>query len=213
MAVGLVEDVWRNGPVEGMHGSKRGPSDTTMFAESTALHTHAVEALSSPDRVHGLLDFEQHLLDRERVWACTDGRTLKELGYGHLGAYTRHVRGRINLMIHLDQHTCTDIALESFLVYQALRTGARHKGMPEWPLIVERIGVLLADPNHPSWPDESRGSLARSSMPNSVVSVEDMQHALLEDPPSLPCDVLDWLSQFFLYCAGPPYRMVWDSPN
>ena len=50
-------------------------------------------------------------------------------------------------------------------------------------------------------------------MPDSVVSVEDVQRALLEDPPSLPCDVLDWLSQFFLYCAGPPYRTVWDNPN
>jgi len=37
-AVGLVIDVWRNGPVEDMHCGKRGPDDAAMFAESTALH-------------------------------------------------------------------------------------------------------------------------------------------------------------------------------
>ena len=35
MAVGLVEEIWRNGPVEDMHSSRRGPSDAAMFAEST----------------------------------------------------------------------------------------------------------------------------------------------------------------------------------
>jgi hypothetical protein len=32
MAVGLVVDVWRNGPVEDMHCGKRGPDDAAMFA-------------------------------------------------------------------------------------------------------------------------------------------------------------------------------------
>ncbi|MFL1596261.1 hypothetical protein NQ854_25600 [Rhodococcus ruber] len=130
MAVGLVQDVWRNGPVEHMHSSKRGPSDTTMFVESTDLHSHAVKTLTSPDRVRGLLEFERHLPDRDRVWACTDGRTLKELGYGHLGEYTRHVRARTNTMLDLARHTCTNIALESFLVLRAIGAGTHHKGMP-----------------------------------------------------------------------------------
>ena len=42
MAVGLVIEVWRNGPVEAMHASRRGPTDAAMFAESTALHNEAV---------------------------------------------------------------------------------------------------------------------------------------------------------------------------
>jgi hypothetical protein len=44
MAVGLVIDVWRNGPVEDMHCGKRGPDDAAMFAESTSLHDLAVTA-------------------------------------------------------------------------------------------------------------------------------------------------------------------------
>ena len=42
MAVGLVIDVWRNGPVEDMHCGKRGPDDAAIFAESTSLHDRAV---------------------------------------------------------------------------------------------------------------------------------------------------------------------------
>jgi hypothetical protein len=41
MAVGLVIDVWRHGPVEDMHCGKRGPDDAAMFAESTSLHEQA----------------------------------------------------------------------------------------------------------------------------------------------------------------------------
>ena len=47
MAVGLVIDVWRNGPVEDMHCGKRGPDDAAMFAESTALHDRAFTALTA----------------------------------------------------------------------------------------------------------------------------------------------------------------------
>ena len=87
MAAGLVIDVWRNGPVEDMHCGKRGPDDAAMFAESTSLHDQAVTALTAGNRPIGLLEFEDHLLDRERPWAGTGGTTLKDLGHGFLGQY------------------------------------------------------------------------------------------------------------------------------
>jgi len=64
MAVGLVIEAWRNGPVEDMHSARRGPGDAAMFAESTSLHGKALEALTAGNRAFGLLDFEAHLLDR-----------------------------------------------------------------------------------------------------------------------------------------------------
>ncbi len=214
MAVGLVEEVWRSGPVEAMHGSKHGPTDTTMFAESTDLHVHAVNALTVPDRAIGLLDFEQQLLDRERSWACSGGRTLRQVGYGYLGAYTRHVRERTGTLIGLEYHTCIDNPFEIYLVHCALRTGQDRKGMPNWKLVVERIGVLLDHPGHRAWSDTARGVQARAAMPASVGTVDDLQTALLKHPPGLPCEVLDWLSEFFLYTAGPPYRRVgWNHPG
>jgi hypothetical protein len=149
MAVGLVIDVWRNGPVEDMHCAKRGPSDAGVFAESTSLHDQAAKALAAEDRPIGLLEFEDHLLDRGRPWAGTGGKTLKDLGYGFLGQYRRHVKDHVNTLLDLSQHTCVADPLEPLLIATALTYGRNHKGMPKWPVIVERIGILLANPAHP----------------------------------------------------------------
>jgi len=66
-----------------------------MFAESVALHRVAKAALP---KEFGLLEFEGHVLNRSRRWAA-GGRTLQEMGYGSLGAFTRHVRGRPNALL------------------------------------------------------------------------------------------------------------------
>lgn len=78
--VGMVIEVWRNSPVEAMHGGRRGPNDAAMFAESTALHREAVQALNA-DRVEfGLIRSEKLLLDRSREWAGAGGKPVKEFG-------------------------------------------------------------------------------------------------------------------------------------
>lgn len=131
-AVGLVIEVWRSSPVENMHASQRGPSDAAMFAESTALHTVAVTALTAPRRIAGLLGFDKHLLDRERPWAGTGGRTFPELSYGFLGEYRRHVKDRVNAMMALADHTRVpaQLRLETYLISRALIYGGDHKEMP-----------------------------------------------------------------------------------
>ena len=100
-AVGLVEGVWRNSPLEDMHaggGTRgRGPTDGEMFAESVALQRVAKAALP---REYGLLEFEDHVLDRHRPWAA-GGRTLQEMGYGHMGAFRTHVRSQTNALLSL----------------------------------------------------------------------------------------------------------------
>ena len=207
MAVGLVIEAWRNSPVEDMHASERGLDDAAMFAESTALHGKAVEALTADNRVFGLLGFEDHLLDRTRPWAGTGGRNLYDLGYGHLGEYKRHVKGRTNAMISLNEHTCVRDPLEPYLVNRAFLYGREHLGMPGWLLIVERIGALLTDPAHPAWRDT--GTEALAEMPEEARSAEQLSASLLSTPYKLPPDVLKWLSRFLLHTAGPPYNMSW----
>jgi hypothetical protein len=207
-AVGLVVQVWRNSPVEEMHAIRRGPSDAAMFAESTALHEVALAALTADDRSTGLFDFEDHLLDRDRPWAGAGGRTLTDLGYGYLGAYRQHVKERINVLISLGRHTCTPDPLETVLLPSALSDGIDHKGMPAWPVIVQRIALLLADPDHPQWPND-RGHQALNQMPPQVTSVAELTAGLLIKPSAFPQEVLDWLSQHLLYCGGPPYRSAW----
>lgn len=210
MAVGLVIEVWRNSPVEDMHASRRGPSDAAMFAESTALHNKALVALTTANRDEGLIDFEEHLLDRTRPWAGTGGRTLKDLGYGYLGQYRRHVKDRTNALMGLDDHTCVNDALEGYLVNRALTYGRFHKGMPGWCMIVERIGVLLAHPDHAAWRDRSRGAQALAEMPPCVQSIDQLTATLLSAPSTLPVETLEWLSDHFLYCAAPPYSLALD---
>ena len=210
-AVGLVIEVWRNGPVEDMHAGRRGPSDAAMFAESTALHASAVTALTAPNRKVGLLDFEEHLLDRDRPWAGTGGRTLPDLGYGFLGDYRRHVKDRINALMALADHTCVPAPLETYLIPRALMRGRDHMGMPGWLAIVHRIGVLLADPDHPQWRDDRRGYQALDELTAQVTSIGDLTAILLTNPSNLPQDVLDWLSDHLLYSAGPPYGPGWTA--
>jgi hypothetical protein len=209
MAVGLVIEAWRNGPVEGMHGSGRGPDDAAMFAESTALHGRAVDALNAENQGAGLLGFEQHLLDRERPWAGTGGRTLRDLGHGHLGRYARHVRDRTNALLSLRHHTCVADPLQVYLVNKALVFGGDHKGMPGWATIVERIGILLADPGHQAWREDGRGAPAPSEIPRQALPIERLTASLLTAPSALPVEVLEWLSRHFLYCAAPPYGLFW----
>jgi hypothetical protein len=209
MAVGLVIEVWRNSPVENMHAGRRGPSDATMFAESTDLHRHAVKALTVSNRSMGLLDLEYHLLDRSRPWAATGGENLTALGYGFLGDYRKHVKDRINVLMALSDHTCVADPAAAYLVARALTYGRNHKGMPEWPAIVARIGLLLADPNHPEWRDPARGANAIATMPPSIPEIDELTGMLLDQPSDLPVDVLEWLTDHLLHCAGPPYGPSW----
>ena len=109
----------------------------------------------------GLLEFEGHLLDRERPWAGTGGKTLIDLGYGFLGQYRRHVKDHINRLLDLNHHTCIADPVEPLLFATALLYGRHHKGMPRWRVIVERIGILLADPAHAEWGHDGQGVQAR----------------------------------------------------
>lgn len=132
----------------------------------------------------GLLpgEFEDHLLDRERPWAGTGGKTLPDLGYGFLGQYRRHVKDHINRLLDLGHHTCIADPLEPLLVTTALLYGRHHKGMPRWPVLVERIGILLADPAHAEWGQDGQGVRALAQMPPETPSPEGLTAALLNAP-------------------------------
>ena len=72
----------------------------------------SVTALTADNRPIGLLELENHLLDRQRTWAGTGGKTLKDLGYGFLGQYRWHVKDHINRLLNFGHHTCIDDPLE-----------------------------------------------------------------------------------------------------
>jgi hypothetical protein len=189
-AVGLVEKVWRNSPLEDMHASRRGPSDGEMFAESVALHRVARDALASGTNA-ALLEFERHLLDRNRPWVA-GGRTLQEMGYGFLTAFEKHVKTHINIIMAINDDDGRDVLLKYLIAFTALY-GNRHYGMPRWTAIVSGVRDVLQDPAHPAW--HGRGSEVIAATPTQAPTIEDLCQALLDAPDELPLPVLDWLTQ------------------
>ncbi|MFE3177861.1 hypothetical protein ACFXI3_40005 [Amycolatopsis sp. NPDC059235] len=205
MAVGLVIEVWRNSPVEDMRAGRHGPDGAVIFAESTALHDEAVRALTAANRSAGLVGFEKHLVNRARPWAGASGRTLKDFGYGHLGRYERYVKNKTNVLLGIEAHTCVRDGLRLYLTHTALSCGIHHKGMPAWPVVVDRISRLVAEPDHPAWGEQGRGARAVAGMPARVQSIDQLVSGLLTKPSGLPVDVLEWLTDHFLYHAAPPF--------
>ena len=113
-------------------------------------------------------------------------------------------------MVDLGHHTCVADPLEPLLIITALLYGRDHKGMPNWPVIVGRIGILLADPAHLAWGEDGRGTRALAEMPQETPPPEGLTAALLSALPALPVTVLEWLSHHLLCCAGPPYDLRWE---
>jgi hypothetical protein len=163
-----------------------------MFAESTSLHDKAIKALAATDRAMRLLEFEEHLLDRRRPRAGTGGKTIKDLGHGFLGQHDRHVKDRINALLALNRHTCMTDPLEPPLVATALIFGRNHKGMPQWPGVAERIGILLADAAHPAWGGYGQGQQALTEMPQGTQAPDELLIRLpwpwLVSRPAVPVD-------------------------
>lgn len=203
-AVGLVELVWRNSPLEDMHAGGglrgRGPSDGEMFAESVSLHRIAKAALP---RQSGLLDFEDHVLDRRRPWAA-GGRTLQDMGYGSLGAFTKHVRARTNALLAIrgDGYRL----LLGYLIMITRLYGRDHYGMPRWPAIAGSVRELLLTPEHPAWLAQVRDTVLAVAPPGTPLP-DALHRALLDGPDMLPLPVLDWLADRVMY---PAQSLTWD---
>jgi hypothetical protein len=190
-AVGLVELVWRNSPLEAMHAGGglrgRGPSDGEMFAESVALHRVATTALP---RMFGLVEFLEHVLDRDRPWAA-GGRTLQEMGYGSLGALAKHVRRHTSTLLAIrdDGHRL----LLGYLIMITRLRGGSHYGMPRWPAIAASARELLLTPEHPAWPAQEQDTVLAVAPPGTPLP-DALHRALLDGPDMLPLPVLDWLT-------------------
>jgi hypothetical protein len=197
-AVGLVELVWRNSPLEAMHAGGgrrgRGPSDGELFAESVALHGAATAALP---HVFGLLEFQDHVLDRHRPWAA-GGRTLQEMGYGSLGAFAKHVRRYTNTLLGIGDDGYR--LLLGYLIMITRLRGRGHYGMPCWPAIAASVRELLLTPEHPAWLAQMRDTVLAVAPPGTPLP-DALHRTLLDGPDMLPLPVLDWLADRVTYPA------------
>ncbi|ROS32117.1 hypothetical protein EDD35_7860 [Amycolatopsis thermoflava] len=85
-------------------------------------------------------------------------RRAVDPGPGIRSNHDRHVKDRITLFLSLRGHTCVREPLQIYLVNTALTFGRDHLGMPRWPVIVDRIRLLLTDLSRPAWREPERGA-------------------------------------------------------
>jgi hypothetical protein len=137
----------------------------------------------------------------DRAGAGTGGKTLNDLGYSFLGQYRRHVKDHVNTLLDLSGHTCDADPLEPFLITTALRYGRHHKGMPKWPVIVERIGIHSAGRSSASrLGKDGTGAQALAEMPRETPTPQGLTAALLSAPSSCPSQ--SWSGSVIICCAA-----------
>jgi hypothetical protein len=193
----IVLSVWRNGPIEGAHGSpaskrRKDLHDGVMFARNTWLTRQTFDVLGRSDEFR-LLELEDVILDREAVWPGCDG-TLTDFGWGFLGEIKKHVKRRIDTLMYFERRLSGD----DFLIFVAspgLGSRDDHFGMPKWPACVKAaIGRLRGEDEEflARW-----GDLMKRIGPAPEAITSDLKRtesALLNAPWELGADVLDWFA-------------------
>jgi hypothetical protein len=193
----IVLSVWRNGPIEGAHGSppsKRHKElhDGVMFARNTWLTRQTFDTLGSSDEFR-LLELEDVILDREAVWPGCGG-TLTDFGWGFLGEIKKHVKRRIDTLLHFERRLPRD----DFLIFVAVPgLGARddHFGMPKWPACVKAAVSRLRGEDEDFF--QRWGDLMKriGPAPDAVTSdLKRTEEALLNTPWELGAEVLHWFA-------------------
>jgi hypothetical protein len=196
-AHGIVLFVWRNGPIEDAHASppskrRKNLHDGAMFAHNTWLTRQAFDALGSSEPFR-LLELEDVILDREAIWPGCDG-TLTDFGWGFLGEIKKHVKRRVDTLMHFEEQLSRD----DFLVFVAApQLGAHddHFGMPRWPVCVKAAMSRLRGEDEEFF--RKRGDLMEriGPAPDAVASdLETTEKALLNAPWELGAEVLDWFA-------------------
>ncbi|MGW1729225.1 hypothetical protein ACWCQK_41145 [Streptomyces sp. NPDC002306] len=197
-AHGIVQFVWRNGPIENAHGSmptkrRKNLHDGVMFARNTWLTRQAFDVLGSDDCFR-LLELEDTILDRRVVWPGCDG-TLTDFGWGYLGDISKHVKQRTNVLMHFED----DLSSDDFLLFIAapqLGTHDDHFGMPKWPASV-RAAIRRLNGQDEEFLRERSELMERiqAAVPAQVTTDLSATEAMLLDAPwELGAEALNWFA-------------------
>ncbi|MFE2530006.1 hypothetical protein ACFXEL_37925 [Streptomyces sp. NPDC059382] len=180
-AVGLVNDAWRDGPLDVIHSADGGPSDGEIFAQSVDLYRRAREAFitARTDGAEALLAFQAVASDVHLPWAGGSRFTLRASGEP-THAFVRHVDNRVWYTSKLMREQGWRVGVLHRAASAAF-VASGHFGMPGWSGVVtsvmERIAVL-----------------DRSDAPAALADLDAVEAALREAPDRLGADSLDWLA-------------------
>jgi len=186
-AVGLVADVWREGPLEVIHSAEDGPSDGEIFAQSVDLYRRARAALvaAQDDGPEALLAFVAVASDVDLPWAGGSHFALRTVS-DSVAEFVQHVDDRVWFTAGVMREQGWRAGLLHRATSAALKAST-HFGMPGWPGAVasamERLAVL-----------------DRSGAPETLTDLAVVEAALLEAPDRLGTDALDWISRRALLC-------------
>ncbi|MET9547612.1 hypothetical protein ABZY36_20265 [Streptomyces sp. NPDC006627] len=186
-AVGLVDDAWREGPLDAIHAADGGPSDGEIFAQSVDLYRRARAALvaARDDGPKKLLAFAAVASDVDLPWAGGSRfalRTVQE----DVTEFVRHVDNRV----WFTSEVMREQGWRAGLLHRAVSAVVKapdHFGMPGWP---DTVGSAM----------ERLAVLDRSGAPESLADLVAVETALLEAPDRLGADALDWLCRQGLFC-------------
>jgi hypothetical protein len=134
------------------------------------------------------------------------------VGRGFLRDFDRHVKAEVGTLLELlDRHDTEPVV--SYLIQRAHFSGTAHYGMPRWPQVVCAVRAVLADPDHEQWHGHGRDWLAKA--PEGAPPPAQLCEALFTAPEELPLDVLQWLTNGPLGCAGAADSLEaeWNPPG
>ncbi|MFF4102269.1 hypothetical protein [Streptomyces sp. NPDC001903] len=185
-AVGLVNDAWREGPLDLIHAADGGPSDGEVFAQSVDLYRRAREALinAREDGPEALLAFQAVASDVDLPWAGGSHFTLRSSGETTQD-FVQHLDDRV-------WYTSTVMREQGWragILHRAASAALlapSHFGMPEWDGFVTSAIAHLA-------------RLDRSDAPAALADLDAVEAGLREAPDRLGAEALDWLSSRVLF--------------
>ncbi|WP_327676464.1 hypothetical protein [Kitasatospora sp. NBC_00458] len=179
-AVGLVADVWRDGPLDAIHAAGTGPTDGEIFAQSVDLYRTARAALlaardGGPEE---LLVFQAIASDVRLRWAGGSSFTLMACGEP-----TEEFCHDVDNRIWFTGKQMKELGWRTALMHRAMSAAVKtrgHFGMPGWPAVA---ATAL----------RRTGALDRTDAPGTLHDLAAVEAALREAPDRLGADALDWL--------------------
>ncbi|WP_105976000.1 hypothetical protein [Streptomyces geranii] len=179
-AVGLVAVAWRDGPLEEICETERGPGPGDLFAQGIDLYRRARAALlaARENGPEALLAFQAVAADVNLPWAGGSTFTLRGSGEP-TEEFVQNVDDRVwyTSKIMRDQDWRTGVLQRAT---SAALTDVAHFGMPGWPAVVAAALDRLA-------------SLDRSEAPETLADLTAVEAALRDAPDRLGVDALDWI--------------------
>ncbi|MEV0281804.1 hypothetical protein AB0I22_36215 [Streptomyces sp. NPDC050610] len=181
-AVGLVAEVWREGPLDAIHAADDGPSDGEIFAQSVDLYRRARAALlaAQDNGPEALLAFVAVASDVSLPWAGGSRFALRTVSES-LTEFVQHIDDRVWFTAEVMREQGWRAGL-LHRAASAVHKAPAHFGMPGWPGAVASAMVRLA-------------VLDRPDVPEALSDLATVEAALLEAPDRLGAYALDWLTE------------------